>query len=197
MTYNTTSMEDEDRKVVFQMPENDKCVDCGTAHAEWASVSYGTILCLDCSGVHRSLGVHLSFVRSIKMDAWSEKQLQVMKSGGNAQCRAFLQKWGVNVDYDRSKIKERYESPAAELYREVLKARIEGRPEPTELPEQKEAANAAPMKMKMEGFGSTPHPSTLPKKKKKKFSKKAIIAGVASAAIGVGAVAIQLSKNNR
>ena len=118
-----------------------------------------------------------------------------MKSGGNVQCRAFLQKWGVNADFDRSKIKERYESPAAELYREVLKARIEGRPEPTELPERKESSKPA-VERKMEGFGSSPHPSSLPPKKKK-FSRKAIIAGVASAAIGVGAVAIQLSQNNR
>ena len=129
------------------------------------------------------------------MDAWTEKHLQAMKSGGNVQCRAFLQKWGVNADFDRSKIKERYESPAAELYREVLKARIEGRPEPTELPERKESSKPA-VERKMEGFGSSPHPSSLPPKKKK-FSRKAIIAGVASAAIGVGAVAIQLSQNNR
>ena len=115
-----------------------------------------------------------------------------MKTGGNVQCQAFLGKWGVNVDLDRSKIKERYESQAAELYREVLKARIEGRPEPTELPERKEATKPA-MKAKMEGFGSSPHPSNAPKKNGN--NKAAIIAGVSSAVIAVGAVAIQLSKN--
>lgn len=140
----------------------------------------------------RSLGVHLSFVRSIQMDAWPDKHLQVMKTGGNAQCRAFLEKWGVNVDLDRSKIKERYESPAAELYREVLKARIEGRPEPTELPKNKEPTEPV-MKAKMEGFGSSPHPSNAPRRPRDK--RAAIIAGVSSAVLAVGAVAIQMNKN--
>lgn len=125
------------------------------------------------------------------MDAWPEKHLEIMKTGGNAQCRAFLQKWGVNVDFDRSQIKERYESPAAELYREVLKARIEGLPEPTELPERKEPTQAV-TKERMQGFGSSPHPSNAPKKPRNNRAK--LIAGVSSAVIAVGAVAIQMNK---
>ena len=54
-----------------------------------------------------------------------------MKAGGNAKCAAYLQQKGVNVN---TSIKQKYESPAAQLYKEVLKARVEGRPEPTELP---------------------------------------------------------------
>lgn len=96
-----------------------------------------------------------------------------MRTGGNLQCREFLEQWEIYYDVEISKenrnetIKERYESPPAELYREVLKARMEGRPEPTELPERKEPAPQQSVPMKMEGFGSSPHPSEIPKKKKK------------------------------
>lgn len=99
-----------------------------------------------------SLGVHISFVRSIAMDSWPDKQLQLMKNGGNQTCNDYLQKHGIGP---RTPIKQKYESPAAQLYKEVLKARVEGRPEPTELP--KPAVKKSPASGGMAGIGSSSH----------------------------------------
>jgi len=54
---------------------NNICVDCDSRHPQWASVSFGVFMCLDCSGKHRALGVHISFVRSVSMDSWNDKQV--------------------------------------------------------------------------------------------------------------------------
>jgi hypothetical protein len=80
---------------------------------------------------YSSLGTHISFVRSIDLDSWSKEQIARMKKGGNDKSNAFLQKYGIEA---RTPIKEKYDSPAAQLYKDVLKARVEGLPEPTELP---------------------------------------------------------------
>ena len=50
---------------------NDTCFDCdaNVLADPWISMNHGTVLCLTCAGVHRSLGVHISFVRSVNLDS--------------------------------------------------------------------------------------------------------------------------------
>lgn len=147
-------MKEEDFKALRSLPGNGKCADCGAKNPEWGSISLGTLFCSTCSGEHRGLGTHISRVRSIKMDSWSADQVNRMKKGGNENCQAFLKRY--NLDFDKLTIRQRYDSPPAELYRSVLDARMAGKPEPTELPKPTEQPTNVPKKM--EGFGSSPPP---------------------------------------
>ncbi|XP_072897283.1 arf-GAP with coiled-coil, ANK repeat and PH domain-containing protein 2-like isoform X1 [Hemitrygon akajei] len=62
---------------------NTNCCDCGQADPRWASINLGITLCIECSGIHRSLGVHFSKVRSLTLDSWEPELLKLMCALGN------------------------------------------------------------------------------------------------------------------
>ncbi|KAL8539124.1 hypothetical protein ACS0TY_000929 [Phlomoides rotata] len=134
-----------DRNAVFRKlkakSDNKMCFDCNAKNPTWASVTYGIFLCIDCSGVHRSLGVHISFVRSTNMDSWTPEQLKMMCFGGNNRAQGFFKQHGWT---DGGKIEAKYTSRAAELYRQLLAKEVaKSNAEDAGLPSSPVAAQAS------------------------------------------------------
>ncbi|MCJ1397078.1 hypothetical protein MMC11_000270 [Xylographa trunciseda] len=70
--------------LIKTVPGNDRCADCGARNPGWASWSLGIFLCMRCAALHRKLGTHISKVKSLSMDSWSNEQVDSMKSRGNS-----------------------------------------------------------------------------------------------------------------
>ncbi|KAI0720332.1 ArfGap-domain-containing protein [Cerioporus squamosus] len=130
--------------------DNKRCIDCSNPNPQWASLSFAVFLCLQCAGVHRGFGVHVSFVRSVSMDTWQEEQIKRMQLGGNAPFREFMktydpQSGGYKEGMNPS---DSYHSWAASQYKSKLDATLAGKPW---------SPSAPP-----EGFGSPNNPMSPP-----------------------------------
>eukprot|EP00758_Cryptobia_borreli_P004745 Tbor_TRINITY_DN4556_c0_g2::TRINITY_DN4556_c0_g2_i1::g.15860::m.15860/K12493/ARFGAP2_3; ADP-ribosylation factor GTPase-activating protein 2/3 len=115
------------KRIIASDPENKKCFECGYPHPLWCDVSHGTFICIECSGAHRGLGVHLTFVRSSTIDDWTNwrpEKLKQMEIGGNRRARLFFETHQV----PEKPLQERYQHDAALMYTSKLEAEALNKP---------------------------------------------------------------------
>ncbi|CAI9735275.1 arf-GAP with GTPase, ANK repeat and PH domain-containing protein 1 isoform X13 [Octopus vulgaris] len=80
---NTSATDPASIQAIRNVRGNNCCTDCGATNPDWASINLGALICIECSGIHRNLGTHLSRVRSLDLDEWPVEHIQVMTSIGN------------------------------------------------------------------------------------------------------------------
>lgn len=78
------------KKLSYQN-ENKLCTDCNNPHSQWVSINIGCFLCLRCAGVHRSIGVHITKIKSITLDNWTTSQYNFLRQHGNTKVNAIYE----------------------------------------------------------------------------------------------------------
>uniref|UniRef100_A0A8C9ZGM0 ArfGAP with SH3 domain, ankyrin repeat and PH domain 2b n=1 Tax=Sander lucioperca TaxID=283035 RepID=A0A8C9ZGM0_SANLU len=76
---------------VKRMSGNDSCCDCGAAGPTWLSTNLGVLICIECSGIHREMGVHYSRIQSLDLDVLGTSELLLAKNVGNASFNEIME----------------------------------------------------------------------------------------------------------
>ncbi|XP_052403858.1 arf-GAP with SH3 domain, ANK repeat and PH domain-containing protein 1 isoform X2 [Carassius gibelio] len=88
------SMEDLTKAIiedVLRMPGNEVCCDCGAPEPKWLSTNLGILTCIECSGIHREMGVHISRIQSMELDKLGTSELLLAKNVGNSSFNEILE----------------------------------------------------------------------------------------------------------
>ncbi|XP_051910295.1 arf-GAP with SH3 domain, ANK repeat and PH domain-containing protein 1 isoform X4 [Hippocampus zosterae] len=76
---------------VLRMPGNELCCDCGAADPKWLSTNLGILTCIECSGIHREMGVHISRIQSMELDKLGTSELLLAKNIGNSSFNEIME----------------------------------------------------------------------------------------------------------
>ncbi|XP_054607427.2 arf-GAP with SH3 domain, ANK repeat and PH domain-containing protein 1 isoform X3 [Nothobranchius furzeri] len=76
---------------VLRMPGNEVCCDCGAAEPKWLSTNLGILTCIECSGIHREMGVHISRIQSMELDKLGTSELLLAKNVGNSSFNEIME----------------------------------------------------------------------------------------------------------
>lgn len=119
---------------LFTIPDNKACSDCQTPTVSFASLNHGIFLCSSCANFHQKHMAHISIVKSISNENWTENELNIMIMGGNIKFRNFIDIYKLPKDFT---LEMRYQTIAVSFYREMMKNQLEKKliPEPPSLEE--------------------------------------------------------------
>lgn len=70
-------------EALLKQPDNKECADCHSKTPRWASITFGSFVCLRCSGQHRQLQVHIAKIKSVNLDKWKPEMVEMYKHFNN------------------------------------------------------------------------------------------------------------------
>ncbi|KAG0633687.1 hypothetical protein HOY80DRAFT_1103589 [Tuber brumale] len=144
-------------KSLLKLPGNKVCADCKKNKLpRWASWNLGVFICIRCSGIHRGMGTHISRVKSVDLDSWTDEQLQSMLKWGNSRANKY---WEANLAPGHVPSEAKIENFVRTKYESKRWVMEGGIPDPATLEDSSEEDNL-PLKVVQHKLENRPTPAS-------------------------------------